>query len=188
MIFDQGSQIGKQHMDEKFLKNRNRSSTREFFHGKAAFQLFIFGFHRPAIKIKFLKHCLCDERIEKVGSEIFFCAVIKSDFNDTDINVSGTILGIAWKKGMDVARTFFCEIVPFFEAHKTEMSMLHTVAEKIFRIIAPVKDDNTVLINVESFQIFQMFQGSSTFRSKIALERGKIKGNAIKPVVRSFVR
>lgn len=82
LIFDQGSQIGKQHIDEKFLKNRNRSSTREFFHGKAAFQLFIFGFHRPAIKIKFLKHCLCDERIKKVGSEIFFCAVIKSDFND----------------------------------------------------------------------------------------------------------
>ena len=82
LIFDQGSQIGKQHIDEKFLKNRNRSSTREFFHGKAAFQLFIFGFHRPAIKIKFLKHCLCDERIKKVGSEIFFCTVIKSDFND----------------------------------------------------------------------------------------------------------
>lgn len=110
MIFGQGSQIGKQHIDEKFLKNRNRSSTREFFHGKAAFQFFIFGFHRPAIKIKFLKHCLCDERIEKVGSEIFFCAVIKSDFNDTDINVSGTILGIAWKKGMDVARTFFARL------------------------------------------------------------------------------
>ena len=66
MIFDQGSQIGKQHIDEKFLKNRNRSSTREFFHGKAAFQLFIFGFHRPAIKIKFLKHCLRDEWIEKI--------------------------------------------------------------------------------------------------------------------------
>lgn len=77
MIFDQGSQVGKQHIDEKFLKNRNCSSTREFLHVKAAFQLLIFGFDWPAIKIKFLKHYLRDGWIEKVGSEIFFRAVIK---------------------------------------------------------------------------------------------------------------
>ena len=172
MIFNQGSQVGKQHIDEKFLKNRNCSSTREFLHGKAAFQLLIFGFDWPAIKIKFLKHYLRDEWIEKVGSEIFFRAVIKSDFNDTNINVCGTVLGIAWKKGIDIARAFFCEVVSFLEAHKTKMPMLHTVAEKNFRIITTVEDDNAVLINVERFQIFQMFHGSSTFRSKKALERG----------------
>lgn len=65
-------------------------------------QLLIFGFHRPAIKIKFLKHCLRDEWIEKIGSEVFFCAVIESDFNDTDVNVRGTVLGIARKKSMDI--------------------------------------------------------------------------------------
>lgn len=102
MIFDQGSQVGKQHIDEKFLKNRNCSSTREFLHVKAAFQLLIFGFDWPAIKIKFLKHCLRDEWIEKIGSEVFFCAVIESDFNDTDVNVRGTVLGIARKKSMDI--------------------------------------------------------------------------------------
>ena len=106
------------------------------------------------MKIKVLKHCLGDEWIEKVGSEVFFCAVIESDFNDTDINVRGTVPGIARKKGKDIARTFFREIVSFFEAHKTEMSMLDTVAEKIFRIIATVEDDDTVLINIERFQIF----------------------------------
>ena len=37
----------------------------------------------------------------------------------------------------------------FFEAHKTEMPMLNTVAEKIFRIIATVEDDDTVVINIE---------------------------------------
>lgn len=73
---------------------------------------------------------------------------------------------------MDIVRTFFCEIVSFFEAHKTKMSMLYTIAEKIFRIITTVEDDDTVLVNVERFQIFQMFHGSSTFRSKKALERG----------------
>ena len=111
MVFNQRSQIGKQHIDEKFLKNGNSSSTREFFQGKAAFQLLIFGFHWPAIKIKVPKHCLGDEWIEKVGSEVFFCAVIESDFNDTDINVRGTVPGIARKKGKDIARTFFREIV-----------------------------------------------------------------------------
>ena len=34
------------------------------------------------------------------------------------------------------------------------MSMLYTIAEKIFRIIATVEDDDTVLINIERFQIF----------------------------------
>lgn len=91
-----------------------------------------------------------DEWIEKVGSEVFFCTVIESDFNDTDINV----LGIARKKGKDIARTFFREMVSFFEAHKTEMPMLDTVAEKIFRIIATVEDDDTVVINIERFQTF----------------------------------
>ena len=106
------------------------------------------------MKIKVLKHCLGGERIKKVGSEVFFCAVIESDFNDTDINVRGTVLGIARKKGKDIARTFFREMVSFFEAHKTEMPMLDTVAEKIFRIIATVEDDDTVVINIERFQIF----------------------------------
>lgn len=45
-------------------------------------------------------------------------------------------------------------MVFFFEAHKTEMPMLDTVAEKIFRIIATVEDDDTVVINIERFQIF----------------------------------
>lgn len=70
--------------------------------GQTPMQLLIFGFHRPAIKIKFLKHCLRDEWIEKIGSEVFFCAVIESDFNDTDVNVRGTVLGIARKKSMDI--------------------------------------------------------------------------------------
>ena len=50
--------------------------------------------------------------------------------------------------------------------------MLDTVAEKIFRIITTVEDDDAVLINIERFQILQMFHGGSAFRSKIALERG----------------
>ena len=73
---------------------------------------------------------------------------------------------------MNIARAFFREIVSFFEAHKTEMSMLDTVAEKIFRIITTVEDDDAVLINIERSQILQMFHGGSAFRSKIALERG----------------
>lgn len=72
MIFDQGSQVGKQHIDEKFLKNRNCSSTREFLHVKAAFQLLIFGFDWPAIKIKFLKHYLRDRKsYTSVGTSCF---------------------------------------------------------------------------------------------------------------------
>ena len=39
-------------------------------------------------------------------------------------------------------------------AWKEDMSMLYTIAEKIFRIIATVEDDDTVLINIERFQIF----------------------------------
>lgn len=73
---------------------------------------------------------------------------------------------------MNIARAFFREIVSFLEANKTEMSMLDTVAEKIFRIITTVEDDDAVLINIERFQILQMFHGGSAFRSKIALERG----------------
>lgn len=53
-------------------------------------------------KNKVPEHCLRDEWIEKIGSEVFFCAVIESDFNDTDVNVRGTVLGIARKKSMDI--------------------------------------------------------------------------------------
>jgi len=49
------------------------------------------------------------------------------------------------------------------------MPLRSTVAEEILRIIAPVKNNDTVMEDPEIFKDFEMFDSGRTFGSKIMM-------------------
>lgn len=71
--------------------------------------------------------------------------------------------------GEGVAGTVFRDLEVVFQAHKTEMPLRSTVAEEILRIIAPVKNNDTVMEDPEIFKDFEMFDSGRTFGSKIMM-------------------
>jgi len=62
------------------------------------------------------------------------------------------------------------------------MAVFHTIAEHVFGIVTAVEDDNAVMIDVKSFQVFQMLKSGRTFRSKITVE-GSMDDIVVKDIV-----
>ena len=50
------------------------------------------------------------------------------------------------------------------------MVMCNAITEQVFRIITAVKDHNTVVVDIEVFQIFEMLNGGIAFRGQISVE------------------
>ena len=62
------------------------------------------------------------------------------------------------------------------------MMMGNTITEQVFRVISTVKNYNTVLIDIEVFEIFQMLNGSGAFGSQISME-GSMDDIIVKNVI-----
>ena len=60
--------------------------------------------------------------------------------------------------------------------------MGNTITEQVFRVISTVKNYNTVLIDIEVFEIFQMLNGSGAFGSQISME-GSMDDIIVKNVI-----
>ena len=155
IIFNERRKIGGKHRDIKFLKNRDGGSTIEIFNGESAFQFLIFCFHRPAVKVEFTEHIGSKRRVEKIGGKVFFGTIVKDNFDNQNSNTRDY--------GEGVAGTVFRDLEVVFQAHKTEMPLRSTVAEEILRIIAPVKNNDTVMEDPEIFKDFEMFDSGRTF-------------------------
>ena len=160
-IFNKRRKIGKKHRDIKFLKNRDGGSTIEIFNGESAFQFLKFCIHRPAEKVEFTEHIGSKRRVEKIGGKVFFGTIVKDNFDKPNSNTRDY--------GEGVAGTVFRDLEVVFQAHKTEMPLRSTVAEEILRIIAPVKNNDTVMEDPEIFKDFEMFDSGRTFGSKIMM-------------------
>ena len=161
IIFNERRKIGEKHRDIKFLKNRDGGSTIEIFNGESAFQFLIFRFHRPAVKVEFTEHIGSKRRVEKIGGKVFFGTIVKDNFDNPNSNTRDY--------GEGVAGTVFRDLEVVFQAHKTEMPLRSRVAEEILRIIAPVKNNDTVMEDPEIFKDFEMFDSGRTFGSKIMM-------------------
>lgn len=121
----------------------------------------IFRFHRPAVKVEFTEHIGSKRRVEKIGGKVFFGTIVKDNFDNPNSNTRDY--------GEGVAGTVFRDLEVVFQAHKTEMPLRSTVAEEILRIIAPVKNNDTVMEDPEIFKDFEMFDSGRTFGSKIMM-------------------
>lgn len=107
MVFNEGCQIGKEHVQVKFLDHRDGSGTIEGFDIEPFLELIVFAFGRPAHKIQFLEHVRPYGRIIQVRSKVFLQSVIEGDFNDTNLDVICPVRGIALKGETGIAAAFF---------------------------------------------------------------------------------
>ena len=47
--------------------------------------------------------------------------------------------------------------------------MLHTISKYFFSVISAVKNNDTVLVNIQSFKAYKMLNGRGALRAKIVL-------------------